>query len=774
MRCTFVPAVFCALLLPFTTSSVTAQEGGERPRVIVLGFDGIDHGLATRFIAEGHLPRLGQLAEQGTFSRLETTNPAESAVSWSTFGRGLNPGKTNMFGFVCRGPGSYFPEVRFMKVGDRPYSDYYEAPSSTRWPGVLGGALGGLFLGLLIVMVKLGKGRPGLSIGTLLPAIPVAAVGGGVAWLLLGGGDVPPERVPTLENMVEGEALWDRLDDHGVRVKGFLVPMAAPFDEFESGGQMTGGLGVPDVAGRSTGSYSIFSTSRQDVPVGTERSTSSGGEVVLLKENDGVFTASLTGPSDKQRRDEVDDRLKHITRTLRRNKGDKDALQDEQAELKEEMAAGFDSKLDVSVRRVDGDSSVEVTIGDQTVTVADGAWSGWIPLRFHLRFPLGATGLLRFRVLSVKKEIRLFFSPIGYDPRHVPQHMCMESPHGFGKRLAEESGELFDTTGWACITNPLKDMELGEGVFLEQLELLTRDRSAILYHALGQDDYDFYFSMFGETDRIQHLMFRLFDEDNPMYDAELAKEYGSAILDCYKRMDGIVGEVMDRFVNDNTTLLVVSDHGFTSFHRQMAINSWLIEEGYLVPKRGGSDLKAVMEKTPQGQQQDYLLYMNRSKSRAFALGLGKIYINKEGREVEGFVDEEEYEALCVEITEKLLALRDPANGKQVVSKVWRHHELYSGEYAETDADLYLGFAENYRVSWSTTTGGFSAEVIEDNDSKWSGDHASNDPDVVPGVLFSNRAIEDGQRPSVIDMAPTILALYGAPTEALDGKVVKFR
>ena len=139
-----------------------------------------------------------------------------------------------------------------------------------------------------------------------------------------------------------------------------------------------------------------------------------------------------------------------------------------------------------------------------------------------------------------------------------------------------------------------------------------------------------------------------------------------------------------------------------------------------------------------------------------------------------FVGPEEYEALCVEMTEKLLALRDPKTGAQVVSKVWRHNELYSGPYAETDADLYLGFAEYYRVSWSTTLGGFSAEVIEDNDIKWSGDHASNDPDVVPGVLFTNRPIGEGQRPSIIDLAPTILQLYGAPTDDLDGKALKFR
>src|SRR6185503_9106778 len=110
-------------------------------------------------------------------------------------------------------------------------------------------------------------------------------------------------------------------------------------------------------------------------------------------------------------------------------------------------------------------------------------------------------------------------------------------------------------------------------------------------------------------------------------------------------------------------------------------------------------------------QRDWLNFMDRSKSRAYALGIGKIYINLAGREPQGIVPQEEYDALCAEITGKLLALRDPANG---------------------EADLFLGFAANCRVSWSTTLGGFSREVFEDNESKWSGDHACNDPEVVPG------------------------------------------
>lgn len=763
MRSAVALALLCSIGSSLLAPAAAAQAAGERPRVIVLGFDGVDHGLTEQFMAEGHLPNLSALAAEGTFSRLETTNPAESAVSWSTFGRGQNPGKTKMFGFVCRKAGTYQPELRFMKTGERPFTDFYEESSSLSWSGILAAAAAGLLVGLLLGAARKG-GPSGLVLGLV-----VGAASGGVAAMVSASGAAMPKYVPSLETVADGEPLWNRLDGQGVRVKGFLVPMAAPFEDLEHA-KITGGLGVPDITGAPIGKFSVFSTSREDVPVGNEQTTASQGKVVRLIEKDGAFVAALTGPEDMARRSAVETRMAEIGKLAG---SEKQAAREELRELSKERNQGFDTQLPVRVRRVDGDKSVEVTIGDQTVTVADGAWSGWIPLDFGLAFPFEARGLARFRVMSVAGDIRLFFAPLGYHPNDVPKHMCMEHPHGFGKELAAGSETLFDTTGWACISNPLKDAVVGEDVFLEHMAKLTEERSKVLNHALGEDDYDFYFSVFGETDRVQHLMYRLIDDKNPMYDAELAAKYGSAILDSYKAMDKTVGEVVKRFVDGNTYLFVISDHGFTSFRRQMAINTWLIEEGYLVPTRGGRDPVAVMDKVPESQQ-DFLLYMDKRKSRAFALGLGKIYINLKGRESEGIVDKAEYEALCAEITEKLLALRDPETGAQVVSKVWRHHELYTGEYAETDADLYLGFAEYYRVSWSTTLGGFSAKVIEDNDLKWSGDHASNDPDVVPGVLFTNRPLDGGQKPSIIDLAPTILQLYGVPIDDLDGRTLTFR
>ena len=85
-------------------------------KVIFLGLDGLDPKLAERFMAEGKLPNLSRLKEQGSYSRLRTTFPALSPVAWSTFATGVNPAKHNIFDFLNRNMKSYVPELAAAKV----------------------------------------------------------------------------------------------------------------------------------------------------------------------------------------------------------------------------------------------------------------------------------------------------------------------------------------------------------------------------------------------------------------------------------------------------------------------------------------------------------------------------------------------------------------------------------------------------------------------------------------------------------------------------------
>jgi len=96
--------------------------------------------------------------------------------------------------------------------------------------------------------------------------------------------------------------------------------------------------------------------------------------------------------------------------------------------------------------------------------------------------------------------------------------------------------------------------------------------------------------------------------------------------------------------------------------------------------------------------------------------------------------------------------------------------MYSGFDPVLIPDLRVANALNYRVSWQTTLGGVPPDVIEDNLKAWSADHCSNEPALVKGIFFSSRKIATTEEPRIWDLAPSILALVGAPVPSgLDGR-----
>jgi predicted AlkP superfamily phosphohydrolase/phosphomutase len=118
--------------------------------------------------------------------------------------------------------------------------------------------------------------------------------------------------------------------------------------------------------------------------------------------------------------------------------------------------------------------------------------------------------------------------------------------------------------------------------------------------------------------------------------------------------------------------------------------------------------------------------------------------------------------------EKLKQLRDPEHPGSPVSAVYDRDQAYRGPYVQDAPDLVVGFSPGYRVAWETVTGGFGDAVISDNPRPWSGDHNMNPPEV-PGMFFCNRPI-NAERPNIMDIAPTVLDLFGVPVPAhMDGK-----
>jgi len=203
-------------------------------------------------------------------------------------------------------------------------------------------------------------------------------------------------------------------------------------------------------------------------------------------------------------------------------------------------------------------------------------------------------------------------------------------------------------------------------------------------------------------------------------------------------------------VDDHTTLLVLSDHGFAPYNRSFNLNTWLLENGYLKLKSGGD---ASADASQPFANVDW------SATRAYGLGLNGLYLNLRGREPNGIVQSgPDADALTQELNQKLLAVRDPKTGAPVITRMDIASQVYQGPYAHSGPDVIVGYNRGYRAGWKTILGAFPPDVLEDNTNPWSGDHCM-DSSLVPGVLLSNRPIPDSA-PALTDIAPTILAEFG--------------
>jgi predicted AlkP superfamily phosphohydrolase/phosphomutase len=789
-----------------------ASTGG--PKAILLGFDGVDYRIAARFIEEGELPNIKKLKEKGSFLPLGTANPAQSPVSWASIVTGTNPGKTNIGGFikrVIRG-NMVMPDLATAETayqGDDhnlPYS--YFSPlspeSKGKWIGILTGAA--FLLGLLLfkVLIRLGWGI------SLLVGVVFAA--GGVFFGISFFNELP-EQAPFPYNLQQGVPFWDTLSQKNIRTVGLYAPGAYPVVASEDA-DILGGLGNPDVTG-STGTWYVYSS---EAFTFFDIDTNTGGKVIRLnEEGDGSLTGKLFGPTNFFRMDQFKKQIDAL-----KARKDSAKLTVEEKSLAEEELQRTEDEYDnwkADFKKVTLDfkltpnyqaKSLKVELDGQTQTLVEGRWSDWFKVKFKLSPFLKVPALVRMRLIKcADEEVRFFVPTIDVSPESPPEFIRLSSPAEYTSELTKRAG-LYETVGWACITHGLKDEEIPEEVFMEEIEFTMRLRNKLMSDQLSRKDWDVFFEVFYSTDRVQHMMFRLFDDQHPQFNPQLAEKTVSffhrnirlkdSILESYREMDRIIGDVMKRIdqgeFGDDVYLMVMSDHGFAPFYHCVGINNLLIQEGFQIIKPDSSGEPQTVKDLMSGSRDPSMLnFVDWSSSKAYSLGLGKVYINLKGREPKGIVEPEDYDAVCDEIVKAFEAFRDPNTGEPVVKKVYKREEIFSGDFwkeGKTDfefyhpdgerfaenrytagfADLYLGFYPKYRVSWGTSLGGLEEEVIVQNEQKWSGDHVSVDPSEVPGVFISNRKMRGKRIPTVVDLVPTLLNLYGMTLpEHLDGEPI---
>ena len=716
------------------------------PKVVVIGFDGADARLVEQWMAEGKLPHLSRLKDDGGYAPLMPTNPPQTPVSWAAFATGNNPGKTGIFDFLKKSPArAYVPTLAFVSETTRPFGlGASTAP-----------AAGAAFFLAALVLGAIALRSAGVRGAKLLGGAAILGfVSGAAGWFV--AARYLPEAVPVAINNRQGETFWGHLAKKGVKTRIIRVPQTFPA-EAVPGGEFLSGLGVPDMRGRVGTPF--YYTSETGFKV-TDNEFSV--EVVPLPARRGVIETSIYGPFNKPFYEYPIEKA-----ASRAEAKDRRRARDEMRRKLEERGITQRIDLPLTIRVPADGSSVTIETSGESRSLRPGEWSDFVVLTFPINALVDRLaplrGLVRFKVLSTSPDLRVYMSPINFHPATQP--VPFSHPIGYASELADRLG-FFKTIGWAIDTWSLPTGLVDDDFFVEDMNWTVDSEEGLMAELLKDGDTDLFVQVFEFTDRIGHMFWRYMDERHPLYDSVRAAKYQLEMLKAYQKMDTLVGRARE-LAGPQALLLVCSDHGFSSWRRGVNYNTWLVKNGLMtiVGEMGETkSLEDLFETHELFENVDW------SRTKAYAMGLGGIYINLAGRETQGSVAPgEEYEAVRSAIIAGLESLVDPASGERPVSKVYRREEIYKGYDPVIMPDLRVGNNLGYRIGWQTALGEVPREILEDDRKAWSGDHCSLDPSLVKGILFSSRKIEKSD-PHIMDIFPTILRAFGeAVPDGVDGR-----
>jgi predicted AlkP superfamily phosphohydrolase/phosphomutase len=394
-------------------------------------------------------------------------------------------------------------------------------------------------------------------------------------------------------------------------------------------------------------------------------------------------------------------------------------------------------------------------VQDREFILQQGEWSDWIPLNFvaaPLVANVGATA--RFYLKEVRPEFKLYVTPLQIDPANPA--LPISTPANWSAQLQRELGHFY-TQGLPDDTNALSEGVFTGEEYWEQAQFVLRERRQALSYLLDefrQMPKGLLFFYISSLDQGCHMLWRYMDEKHPAH--EKNEELRGAIRTLYKRMDDVLGEVRDK-LDDDTTLIVMSDHGFAPFYRSVNLNTWLVENG----------LMKMTDPSWRGEYNYSFENVHWPKTEAYAMGINGLYLNLKDREFGGIVLDGKYDAMLDKLEEQLLALRDPQSGLAPIQSVARPRRDFHGDYKASGPDLIVGYSYGFRASWETPLGlEIPRAIVEDNLEAWSADHCV-DPNVVPGVFLANRPIAVDE-PAMHDLTVTVLEHFAVtpPPEML--------
>jgi predicted AlkP superfamily phosphohydrolase/phosphomutase len=550
---------------------------------------------------------------------------------------------------------------------------------------------------------------------TLTPYMSTSRIVGSGVTLPIGRWRIPLSS-QKIELLRHGTSFWEVLEGEGVHTRLFQIP--ANYPPVETSGRAISGMGTPDLQGTS-GVFTLYT----DAPE-WKGGTVSGGIIERVQLRDGLMRGQITGPPN--------------------------ALLKESPKVMAPLEVIIDPQNPVALLQVDS----------RRLLLQQGEWSDWLSVRFDLVANISSvSGMVRFYLKQVRPHLMLYMSPVNIDPREPAQTIA--TPAEYARELTEAAGPFY-TEEMPEDTKALRAGVLDPHEFVTQSQLVLDERKRLLESELrhfGADrDRALLFFYFSSIDQRHHMLYRQADPTDPLRPVDTAADLANAMRATYIEIDAQVGRVMQA-VGENTAIVVMSDHGFSSFRRQVNLNRWLELRGYL-----------RLTDSFNRNSFEWLQGIDWSATRAFAIGLNSLYINVRGREKHGIVRPAERAALAQKIARELAAWTDEENGQSIVTQVALREQIYHGPYVDQAPDLLVGYAPGYRASWDTTTGKIPLTLLEPNVDQWSGDHCI-DSRAVPGVLLSNRPLRE-RSGSLSDLTVSVLGYFGvAPAPGMSGRPI---
>ncbi|MFX1260140.1 MAG: alkaline phosphatase family protein, partial [Promethearchaeota archaeon] len=292
---------------------------------------------------------------------------------------------------------------------------------------------------------------------------------------------------------------------------------------------------------------------------------------------------------------------------------------------------------------------------------------------------------------------------------------------------------------------------------LHEIHEMTEIQFKTIKYLMKNKEWDYFHFVIIGLDRFHHAFWKYFDKEHDKYVP--GNLFESEVRNYYKYLDKEVGEILD-LQDENTTIVVASDHGAKAMKGLICINMAFEELGLL---------KFKSKPKPRTRLDDAGI----DWSKTYAWGWGgyyaRIFLNVEGREPQGIIKKENYETMRDEIAEKIKSIKDDS-GNAMDTKVYKPEDFYSTIRGDPP-DLMVYFDN---LNWrSAGTVGYDSMYLKENDT--GPDDAVHDYHGIYIIFDPKKSIgKDLGTRNILDIAPTCLNILGVDIpKDMEGKIIKF-